>query len=99
MSYNCLNFKANTAMIKKSIYENDICFFIEHWLNTQEKYLFEELCNGDFHIVFHSDYDNTDGLKKGRPHGGLCWVINKKCTLTAQVFFNQYVSKICIEYQ
>ena len=98
MSYNCLNFKANTAMIKKSIYENDICFFIEHWLNTQEKYLFEELCNGDFHIVFHSDYDNTDGLKKGRPHGGLCWVINKKCTLTAQVFFNQYVSKICIEY-
>ncbi len=86
-------------MIKKCIYENDICFFIEHWLNTQEKYLFEEICNGDFHVVYHSDYDNTDGLKKGRPQGGLCWVINKKCALTAQVFFNQYVSNVCIEFE
>jgi hypothetical protein len=85
-------------MIKKCIYDNDICFFIEHWLNTQEKYLFEDICKGDYHIVYHSDYDNQDGRQRGRPHGGLCWVISKRCVLTSQVVFNKNVSKVSIEY-
>ena len=96
-SYNCLNFKANTSMIKKCIYENDACFFIEHWLNSQEKFLFEDICKGEYNIFFHSDYDISEGPLRGRPHGGLCWVIHKRLNLTSQVLFNQNISKVSIE--
>ena len=97
VSYNFLNFKSNRAVISDIIYKNDVCFFIEHWLNTQEKYLFEEVCKGEYNIVFHSDYDITNGKTKGRPHGGLCWVIHKKINLISQTTFSESLIKIIIE--
>ena len=33
-TYNKLNFKSNYQYIKLLIGNNDICFFIEHWLNN-----------------------------------------------------------------
>ena len=97
VSYNCLNFKANRDMITDIIYKNDASFFIETWLNTQEKYLFEEICKGEYNIIYHSDYDVTNGVPRGRPHGGLCWVIHKRFNLVSQTIFNQSIIKATIE--
>ena len=97
VSYNCLNFKSNRDVISDIIYKNDASFFIEHWLNTEEKYLFEEICKGEYNIIFHSDYDITNGIPKGRPHGGLCWVIHRRFNLVSQTIFNKNLIKVSIQ--
>ena len=64
-------------MIQKLIDNNDICFFIEHWLGNAEDYLFNELCSATHDIIFQSSFNNnevTNNPRKGRPHGGKCWV-------------------------
>ena len=86
-------------MISDIIYRNDACFFIEHWLNTQEKYLFEEICKNEYNIIYHSDYDTSNGVPRGRPHGGLCWVIHKKFNLVSQTIYNQSIIKAVITSQ
>ena len=77
VSYNCKNFRANFAHIKSIIDNNDICFFIEHWLGEEDAYLFNNISN-DHSIIFLSDYSHLERdltRKKGRPHVGKCWVI------------------------
>ena len=96
-TYNCLNFKANKIYIQSIIKKYDVCFFIEHWLNTKEQYLFNEICL-DHHVIFHADYDNSETLR-GRPHGGLCWVINKKISVKNFNIFNKNVTNITIEFE
>ena len=44
VSYNCCNFKANNLMIDHLINNNDICFFIGHWLGADDAHYF----NADF---------------------------------------------------
>ena len=94
-SYNCYNFKANTIYIKQLIHNNDICFFIEHWLDLHEKYLFEDICN-DHNIYFHSDYDKSK-CKNGRPYGGTCWVVKKSVNILNFIQYNDKVSKLTID--
>ena len=89
-TYNCYNFKANTIYIKKLIDNNDICLFIEHWLDLYEKYLLEDICS-DHNIYFHSDYDKSK-CKNGRPYGGMCWVIKKSINILNFVQYNEKIS-------
>ena len=44
-------------------------------------------------MIFHADYDNCETLR-GRPHGGLCWVINKKISVKNFNIFNKNVTNI-----
>ena len=76
VSYNCKNFKSNHLMIKKLIDQNQICFFVEHWLEENEAYLFNDICN-NHSIIFKSDFDRMVN-SRGRPFGGKFWVIDNK---------------------
>ena len=56
-TYNCLNFKANSIMVKKLIDDNDVSFFIEHLLGNEEDYLFNDICSSTHSIIFKSSFD------------------------------------------
>lgn len=92
-TYNCKNFKGNTLMIKKLIQNHDICFFSEHWLDSNEKYFFDDVAE-QHHIFYQADMVNRN-LIQGRPFGGICWVIKNSIEIVSQNFFNNKVS--CIE--
>ena len=100
VAYNCHNFKANHLMINKLINNNDICFFIEHWLGNDEAYLFNQLCV-DHSIIFKSDFDNSEfgtvNNRKGRPFGGSCWVIRNNLKIIEHSNLSNDISKIVIE--
>ena len=94
VSYNCLNFKANFTMIDHLIKSNSICFFIEHWLGSDESYYFNNLCK-KHSIIFLPDFEN-DYKKRGRPHGGRCWVLDDSVTLIDHSEPSEAISKITI---
>ena len=100
VSYNYHNFKANHLMIKNLIYNNDICFFIKHWLGNDESFLFNQLCT-HHSIIFKSDFNNSEfgtvNSRKGRPFGGHCWVINNTLKVIEHIEISNAISKIVIE--
>ena len=95
VTYNCLNFKANHRMVKNLIDSNHICYFIEHWLGSDDAYLFNEICN-NHSIIFSADYDN-DNRRRGRPFGGKCWVLHNSIRLIEHTELSRAISKITIE--
>ena len=83
-TYNCFNFKANRMMIQKLIGQNDISFFIEHWLGNEEDYLFNEICSSTHSIIFKADFNNStlsNTRGNSRPFGGKCWVIKNNLVI------------------
>jgi len=100
VSYNCQNLKSNMNMIKKLIMNNDVCFFIEHWLGEEEAYYFNELTD-DHQILFEADYSCEARLRctgtKGRSFGGRCWVVRKCLRVIEYVKLSNALSKITIE--
>ena len=100
VSYNCQNLKSNVKMIKKLIMNNDICFFIEHWLAEEEAYFFNELSE-EHHILFEADFSIEARLRcddvRGRPHGGRCWVVRKILRIIEYESLSKALSKITIE--
>ncbi len=95
VTYNCQNFKANHLIVKNLINSYDICFFIEHWLGSNDAYLFNNICSNNS-IIFKAFYDCTTN-RKGRPFGGTCWVIHNSLRVVDHVQLSDVVSKIIIE--
>ena len=95
VSYNCCNFKANNLMIDYLINNNDICFFIEHWLGADDAHYFNEICT-NHSIIFKSDYENTF-TRRGRPFGGTCWTIHNKIKIIESNELSASISKVVIE--
>ena len=95
VSYNCQNFKANRLTVENLINSHEICFFIEHWLGSNEDYLFNNICSNNS-ILFKADYDNECD-RKGRPFGGTCWVVHNSLRVVDHLELSQSVSKITVE--
>ena len=82
-------------MIKKLIDQNQICFFVEHWLEENEAYLFNDICN-NHSIIFKSDFDRMVN-SRGRPFGGKCWVIDNKFKVKSFEELSNEISLITLE--
>jgi len=100
-TFNCKNFKANTLTVEKFVADNDICFFVEHWLVNKEAYLFNSICS-EHSIIYKSDFDkhsfSTCGAKRrGRPFGGTCWVVKESLKIASHDQLSEYISKVSIE--
>ena len=100
ISYNCLNFKSNKMMIEKLINENDVCFFIEHWLGNAEANYLNEI-SSNHSTIFSSDFNNSElgGARgfKGRPFGGRCWVVRNNIKVINYEILSQSISRITIQ--
>ena len=65
----------NSCYLETIIKNNDITFVQEHWLNVNNKSFFKNICSNSEQIFFFSPMQSFP--TKGRPWGGLCWIINK----------------------
>ena len=91
-SFNCFNYKANTAMVKSLFDKNDIVFLIEHWLGDAEESLLKFVHN-DFNIQFESDFANSVS-RRGRPFGGRAWITKKNISILRYNVYNKHLSSI-----
>ncbi len=73
VSLNTNGARGNILYIENLIKNNDIVFCCEHWLN--EKYSIK-IRNKEYNTVFFSPMEQNKN--KGRPWGGLCWLIKNK---------------------
>ena len=66
--------KSNVPFISELISHNDLIFISEHWLSNAEKPLIKDILSKNQKLHF------TPAEKKatGRPHGGICFVVNKE---------------------
>jgi len=100
VSYNCQNLKSNVNMVRDLILNNDVCFFIEHWLGEEEAFYFNELSD-EHQILFEADYSCEARLRcdgaKGRPFGGRCWVVRNCLRVLEYESLSKVLSKITIE--
>lgn len=94
ISYNCQNFKANKLMIEKLVNYSNVLFLIEHWLCDSEKYMIENSFI-DKKVIFYSHYDKRINTK-GRPFGGLCWIIDKDFKVLESNLINNHIAKITL---
>ena len=74
---NTCNIKGNILYVTKLANTSDIIFLQETWLRKDEKLTDELKPIRDTHIIkFKSSMDET--YTRGRPFGGLAWIISKK---------------------
>ena len=87
-------------MIEKLIINNDVCFFIEHWLGEEESYLFSKISD-EHSILCEADYNCEVRLSchgvRGRPFGGRCLGIRNNLRIIDYVCLSKDLSKITIE--
>ena len=89
---NCKNIKANYLYINKLMSTNQIIFIKEHWLNIHEiknmgNYI--DLQNYLFNTHMDSSFDT---IEKGRPFGGIGWIIHKDIKIESVEFINNKFS-------
>ena len=87
-------------MIEKLILNNDVCFFIEHWLSEEESYLFSGI-SAEHSILLEADFSCEERLTcngvRGRPFGGRCWVVRNN--LRVIDCLSKDLSRITVEHR
>lgn len=73
-SLNCFGMKNNKIYIEKLIENNDIVFIQEAWLDSHKK--FDEIINPSKKYKTYFKTAMSEGKKRGRPHGGIGWIVN-----------------------
>ena len=94
-SLNCYNLKANLAYCIYLVETSNIIFFSELWTKKNEFHLIQKLTSKKCHRnspIYQSDIPNSSF--KGRPFGGLCWILDDYCDVIESTFFNRYLSFI-----
>jgi hypothetical protein len=91
-SLNVKNLKSNMIYSKFLTGVTDISFFSELWLKQSEFALIQSL-NPNKRFLFKSDMDPYNH-KRGRPFGGLAWVIDSEFEVLDFEFFSRYCSFI-----
>lgn len=95
--YNCKNFKRNNLYLKELRNNSQICFITEHWLNSEENILMDDMFPND-NCLFYSDMDIKDSFgRRGRPYGGKCWLIDKSFEIIDYAFVNKDVSYVMLK--
>lgn len=89
-SLNCKNIKANYIYINNLLEKNDIVFLQETWLKEDET--LESELNSDFRFFQKSGMDGQQN--RGRPYGGVMWLIKKSFTCPRVKFFSPRISTI-----
>ena len=84
----------NQNYIKLLTDYNDITFINEHWIKNNEKNFFINLCKNE-KIFFYSPMDQT--WKKGRPWGGLCWIIKNNIKVSNFEILDDGISLIDVK--
>jgi len=77
------------------INNSDITFLQEHWLYNNNKYIIENLCKKNEKILFFSPMG--DNPSKGRPWGGLCWIIKKEIKVINHEILDEGISVIDVK--
>ena len=80
VSLNTHGLKTNISYVKYLLEIYDIVFLTELWLIDEDKFVIEELCK-DRNLVFFPAQQSAN--KKGRPVGGLAWIIKSETTFSA----------------
>ena len=96
-TFNCLNIKSNLTFVKKLALQSDILYVCEHWLGPNEDYILNDFLGNDFVYYFRSDMEEV--RQRGRPHGGICWIIRKNINIISFEFLNEIVSMLNISIQ
>ncbi len=73
-SLNCHGLKGNVMYLDYLLSKYKVLFLNEHWILEKEKFIFEKLCK-NHNLFFQSAQTHINS--KGRPYGGLAWVISK----------------------
>jgi hypothetical protein len=94
-SYNCHNFKASHVMINKIAAQHDVTFVIEHWLAKEEEHIVSDMSTGEYKLVFMSDYMLAE-RRRGRPFGGMMWLIDNKHSVDDHTQLSEQVSKLTL---
>jgi hypothetical protein len=77
------------------INNSDITFLQEHWPYNNNKYIIENLCKKNEKILFFSPL--SDNPSKGRPWGGLCWIIKKEIKVINHEILDEGISVIDVK--
>ena len=70
---NVKNIKTNYLYAQKLMKENQIMFLSETWLSELKKTFLNDI-SGDYNVYSKSDFKINS---KGRPFGGVGWIVNK----------------------
>lgn len=84
-TYNCKNVKTSLGEITSLCEKSDILMLQETWLSNQELGMLGML-HPDFYAKGVAQMDDADGIRIGRPHGGLAvlWRKTIGCTITVE---------------
>ena len=93
VSLNTHGLKTNISYVKYLLETYDIVFLTELWLIDEDKFVIEELCK-DRNLVFFPAQQSAN--KKGRPAGGLAWVIKSETTILDSEIISPNISKLNI---
>ena len=91
-SFNVKNLKGNHEMVKNLIDQSNVCFLIEHWCSKEEEHLVKSLSK-NHKVIFESEYSELDKIR-GRPFGGMCWLIDAKYEIINYKFLSRHISMI-----
>ncbi len=86
----------NAIFVENLINNNDITFVQEHWLNNHNKYIIKNLCKNIEKVFFFSPMGAYPS--KGRPWGGLCWIIKNNIKLTNYETLDERISIIDVKF-
>jgi hypothetical protein len=70
----------------------DIIFLNEHWILEKDKFILDRLCE-NHSLLFQPASSHI----KGRPSGGLAWIMSKDVKILKYEFISQNLSKLEIE--
>ena len=96
VSYNCKHFNGSHLMIGELVNNYDIVFLVEHWLAKEEEHLIKKTLDHKGNLIFMSDFELAE-CRRGRPFGGLAWIINDKYTITNHTRMSKQVSKVTLQ--
>lgn len=94
VSINCKNLKENFLCVNSLIENNELVFLQEHWLNEQQINTLDEIIEFNNHNAYFDTPIDLTQQKKGRPFGGIGWLISKKIKIIEIRFLTNRISLI-----
>ena len=99
MSVDCKNIKSNSLFINEMLLSHDIVFLHEHWLNSKEIDKMEKFINSKHHDTYFKSSMNIEQYDRGRPYGGIGWIMRKKIMYKEIIFISDNISVLKIDNQ
>jgi hypothetical protein len=88
---NCHGLKGNVLYVEYIMKKYNIIFLSEHWIIEKDKFIFDKLCL-NHNILFLPAQTHLNS--KGRPFGGLVWLVSKNIKIVKYEFISDNLTTL-----